>query len=168
MLRRGVCPCFVLGSNVKMLHSGAYHSPCADVRACRRSEACVKFLVPYTCASSPRGGRSARWGPRVCPAALYTASYRHRIRKEFGITSSGQCVPGFSNDIFVHFFCFPFALCQEHVELKAHLPFTPLKVLYDDKGASLGVVSKKKKEAFKVELQPGRAERRRRRGGGDR
>jgi hypothetical protein len=84
-----------------------------------------------------------------CPAAMYTASYRHKIRKEFGITSSGQCVPGFSNDIFVHFFCFPFALCQEHVELKTHLPFTPLKALFDDKGESLGVVSKKKKEAFK-------------------
>ena len=143
------CPCFLLGSNVKMLHSGAYHSPCADVRACRRSEACVKFLVPYMCLFAA-GWSVCPVGPLAfCPAAMYTASYRHKIRKEFGITSSGQCVPGFSNDIFVHFFCFPFALCQEHVELKAHLPFTPLKALYDDKGASLGVVSKKKKEAFK-------------------
>ena len=58
-------------------------------------------------------------------------------------------MPGFSNDICVHFFCFPWALCQEHVELKSHLPFTPLKTLYDDKGQSLGVVSKKKKETFK-------------------
>lgn len=143
------CPCFLLGSNVKMLHSGAYHSPCADVRACRRSEACMKFLVPYMCLFAA-GWSVCPVGPLAfCPAAMYTASYRHKIRKEFGITSSGQCVPGFSNDIFVHFFCFPFALCQEHVELKAHLPFTPLKALYDDTGASLGVVSKKKKEAFK-------------------
>ena len=143
------CPCFLLGSNVKMLHSGAYHSPCADVRACRRSEACVKFLVPYMCLFAA-GWSVCPVGPLAfCPAAMYTASYRHKIRKEFGITSSGQCVPGFSNDIFVHFFCFPFALCQEHVELKTHLPFTPLKALFDDKGESLGVVSKKKKEAFK-------------------
>lgn len=143
------CPCFLLGSNVKMLHSGAYHSPCADVRACRRSEACMKFLVPYMCLFAA-GWSVCPVGPLAfCPAAMYTASYRHKIRKEFGITSSGQCVPGFSNDIFVHFFCFPFALCQEHVELKTHLPFTPLKALFDDKGESLGVVSKKKKEAFK-------------------
>ena len=143
------CPCFVLGSNVKMLHSGAYHSPCADVLACRRSEACVKFLVPYMCIFAA-GWTFCPVGPLAwCPVAAYTASYRHKIRKEFGITSSGQCVPGFSNDICVHFFCFPWALCQEHVELKTHLPFTPLKKLYDETGASVGVVSKKKSEKFK-------------------
>ena len=145
--RRALCPCFVLGSNVKMLHPGVPLAVRADVRACRRSEACVKFLVPYMCLFAA-GWSVCPVGPLAfCPAALYTASYRHRIRKEFGITSSGQCVPGFSNDIFAPF-GFPFAP-PEHVELKSHLPFTPLKALYDDKGASLGVVSKKKKEAFK-------------------
>ena len=105
--------------------------------------------MPYMCIFAA-GWPFCPVGPLAwCPVAMYTASYRHKIRKEFGITSSGQCVPGFSNDICVHFFCFPWALCQEHVELKSHLPFTPLKTLYDDKGQSLGVVSKKKKETFK-------------------
>ena len=143
------CPCYVLGSNVKMLHSGAYHAPCADLSSCRRSEACVKFLVPYMCMFAG-AFMFLPVGPLAfCPVALYTASYRHKIRKEFGITSSGQCVPGFSNDICVHFFCLPIALCQEHVELKSHLPFTPLKKLYTETGESLGVVDKRKKEKFK-------------------
>jgi Cys-rich protein (TIGR01571 family) len=143
------CPCFLFGSNVKILRSGSYQSPCVDVTGCKRSAPCVKFLVPYTCIAMA-GYTFLPIGPLAfCPLAMYTASYRHLIRKEFGITSSGQCVPGFSNDICVHFFCFPFALCQEHAELRSHLPFTPLKTMYTNTGESLGVADKKKPEKFK-------------------
>jgi Cys-rich protein (TIGR01571 family) len=143
------CPCFLFGSNVKILRSGSYQSPCVDVTGCKRSAPCVKFLVPYTCIAMA-GYTFLPIGPLAfCPLAMYTASYRHLIRKEFGITSSGQCVPGFSNDICVHFFCFPFALCQEHAELRSHLPFTPLKTMYTNTGESLGVADRKKPEKFK-------------------
>ena len=141
-------PCFVLGSNVKMLHSGAYHSPCADVRACRRSEACVKFLVPYMCLFAA-GWSVCPVGPLAfCPAALYTASYRHRIRKEFGITSSGQCVPAASPTT---------SSCTSSASpsrvpgaRRAQVaPALHAAESFVRRQARLDVVSKKKKEAFK-------------------
>jgi hypothetical protein len=48
----------------------------------------------------------------------------------------------------VHFFCFPFALCQEHAELRSHLPFTPLKTMYTNTGESLGVADRKVRIVF--------------------
>ena len=124
------CPCFLVGANAKMLHSGAYHSPCGDLWQCKRSEECMQFVFPYACIAF-WGYWFAPCGPfSFVPGALYTSSFRHKTRKQFGITSSGQCIPGYSNDVFVHLFCFPFALCQEHVELKKNTPFVPLRRLY--------------------------------------
>ena len=121
------CPCFLVGANAKMLHSGAYHDPCVDIRGCKRSEPCMKFVFPYACIAF-WGYWFAPCGPfSFVPGAMFTASYRHKTRKQFGITSSAQCVPGFSNDICMHLFCFPFAICQEHVELKKNTPFVPLR-----------------------------------------
>jgi hypothetical protein len=75
------CPCFLFGSNVKILRSGSYQSPCVDVTGCKRSAPCVKFLVPYTCIAMA-GYTFLPIGPLAfCPLAMYTASYRHLIRK---------------------------------------------------------------------------------------
>ena len=137
-VRGDVLPLLVIGANAKMLHSGAYHDPCVDIRGCKRSEPCMKFVFPYACIAF-WGYWFAPCGPfSFVPGAMFTASYRHKTRKQFGITSSAQCVPGFSNDICMHLFCFPFAICQEHVELKRNVPFVPLKRLYDDRGSRWG------------------------------
>ena len=146
------CPCYVIGANAKMLHSGAYHDPCVDIRGCKRSEPCMKFVFPYACIAF-WGYWFAPCGPfSFVPGAMFTASYRHKTRKQFGITSSAQCVPGFSNDICMHLFCFPFAICQEHVELKRNVPFVPLKRLYDDRGESLGIKETRKPKKWTFDL----------------
>ena len=75
------CPCFLFGSNVKILRSGSYQSPCVDVTGCKRSAPCVNFLVPYTCIAMA-GYTFLPIGPLAfCPLAMFTASYRHLIRK---------------------------------------------------------------------------------------
>ena len=148
------CPCFLVGANAKMLHSGAYHSPCGDLWQCKRSEECMQFVFPYACIAF-WGYWFAPCGPfSFVPGALYTSSFRHKTRKQFGITSSGQCIPGYSNDVFVHLFCFPFALCQEHVELKKNTPFVPLRRLYDDAGerVATGIMDKKKSRKWTFNL----------------
>ena len=81
------CPCYLFGANVKMLRSGSHHSACADAFACRRSEACFKFLIPYSCIGMGMVASGIAAPIAFCPLAMYTASYRHLIRKEFGITS---------------------------------------------------------------------------------
>ena len=69
------CPCFLVGANAKMLHSGAYHSPCGDLWQCKRSEECMQFVFPYACIASggtgsPPAARSpSSPGPCTPPAS---------------------------------------------------------------------------------------------------
>ena len=114
----------------------------------------MQFVFPYACIAF-WGYWFAPCGPfSFVPGALYTSSFRHKTRKQFGITSSGQCIPGYSNDVFVHLFFFPFALCQEHVELKKNTPFVPLRRLYDDAGerVATGIMDKKKSRKWTFNL----------------
>ncbi|KAL5711940.1 hypothetical protein ACHQM5_014161 [Ranunculus cassubicifolius] len=49
----------------------------------------------------------------VCCQCVLTCFYREKLRAKYGLPKE-PC-----NDICVHFFCGPCALCQEHAELKS-------------------------------------------------